>query len=285
MKSFVYALLYLTGVVRLASWLNRRRVAILCYHGVTKRSERSPRDPDGLFVREDRFARQLDYLKPRYHVISLEAYLKARHEGKQLPPYSVVLTFDDGYRNFLTVAARQLAARQMPASVFLITDRLREEDGLGQDLNWSEADDDRCLSWTEAQSLQQSQSIEFGSHTCSHPKLSTLMPAEAERELNASRLLVIGQLGRPYPPFAYPFGDYSEALARRANDLGYTCALTTDEGMNDENTDLFKLRRTLIGDADEKAAFAVRVSGILGWLKKGGSHEPGSKLSSGGANA
>ena len=45
--------------------------------------------------------------------------------------YSVVLTFDDGFRNFLTVAAPILAERKIPATVFLITDKASEE-GLKQ---------------------------------------------------------------------------------------------------------------------------------------------------------
>ena len=72
-------------------------------------------------------AANLDFLQRNYTVISLREYLHARNEGRSLGNYSVVLTFDDGFRNFLTVAAPMLAERKLPATVFLITDKASEE--------------------------------------------------------------------------------------------------------------------------------------------------------------
>jgi len=271
MKRFAFALLYRIGAARLAAWLNRRRVMILCYHGVTERQERSPSDPDGLHVRAARFASQLDYLRSRYHVISLEEYLSARSEGRELPPYSLILTFDDGYRNFMTAAAPQLRQRRLPATIFLITDRVRNGD-LGSTQrpeSWTASDDESFLSWDEAAELMRARAFQFGSHTCSHPKLTTLAPDEAERELRESQAQINEHLNLKHLTLAYPYGDYSDALARRARQLGYTCALTTDEGANDSRTDVFKLKRVLVGDDDDKAAFAARVSGLIGLLRRG----------------
>lgn len=267
MKNFAYSLLYALGLVRLAAWWNRRRVMILCYHGVTERAERSPLDPFGLQVRHERFTVHLDYLRRHYHVLSLSDYLKARREQSALPDYSVVLTFDDGYRNFLTAAAPRLAKSKMPASVFIITDRVRS-DGKQLEADWSESDDETYLSWEEAQELSGEQAIEFGSHTCSHRQLSQLSPDEAERELQASRGIIKAHLGKGALSLAYPYGAYSDAIIEQARALSYTCALTTDAGTNDLQTGLFALRRTLIGDDDDKASFAARVSGLTWWLSR-----------------
>jgi peptidoglycan/xylan/chitin deacetylase (PgdA/CDA1 family) len=267
MKNFAYSLLYAIGIVRLAAWWNRRRVMILCYHGVTERAERSPLDRFGLHVRHQHFTAHLDYLRRHNHVLSLADYLKARREQSALPNYSVVLTFDDGYRNFLTAAAPRLAESKMPASVFIITDRVRRDDK-ELDGNWSESDDETYLSWEEAQALLREQAIEFGSHTCSHSKLSQLSPEEAKRELEASQGIIKEHLGNGALPLAYPYGSYSDAIIEKAHALKYTCALTTDAGTNDLNTGLFALRRTLIGDNDDKASFAARVSGLTWWLSR-----------------
>ncbi|HLL73744.1 MAG TPA: hypothetical protein VK421_00490, partial [Pyrinomonadaceae bacterium] len=78
MKRRIFALLHRAGVTRLAAWLNRGRVVILCYHGVTARRGRRPDDPTGLHVRADRFEAQLDYLRRNYRVLSLGEYLAAR---------------------------------------------------------------------------------------------------------------------------------------------------------------------------------------------------------------
>lgn len=265
MKRVLFKLLYLTGIVRLVSWMNRRKVTILCYHGVTERSQRAENDP-GLQVQRDRFANQLEHLAQNYNVISLSEYLSARERGENLPAYTVVITFDDGYRNFLTVAAAELDKFRMPATMFLITERVREG-AQGLNGNWTPADDETCLSWEEVRKLLETQATEFGSHTCTHQKLSQLAAAEAQRELRESLAAVNANLATPAVPLAYPYGDYSEELAKQAKSLGYSCALTTDEGPNDPATDLFKLRRTLIGDDDDRYAFAARVSGLIALLR------------------
>src|SRR5215472_13090149 len=100
MKKFLFALLHATRVTSFAAWCNRKRTVFLCYHGVTKRPTRSREDPKGLHVNHRRFAAHLDSLNRRYHVISLRDYLLAQRQRRPLPEYSVVLTFDDGFRNF-----------------------------------------------------------------------------------------------------------------------------------------------------------------------------------------
>jgi peptidoglycan/xylan/chitin deacetylase (PgdA/CDA1 family) len=266
MKKRIFALLYAIGATRLVAWWNRQQVMILCYHGVTGREERNPQDLCGLHVCQHRFAAQLDYLQRRYHVISLQEYLAARRERRRLPPYSIVLTFDDGFRNFLTVAAPHLAERAMPVTVFLITDRVRAAHGSGRD--WSPSDDKEYLSWADVHALKREQEIEFGSHTCSHQALTTLDVEKAEREMRESHVQIVTRLKEESPSLAYPYGYYSNAVIERARALGYVCALTTDEGGNEPHTDLFALRRTLIGDDDDEPSYAARVSGLTCWLRK-----------------
>lgn len=268
MKTLVFTLLYLLGATRLMAWWNRRQVRILCYHGVTRRLDRILHNPHKLHVRYERFVAHLDHLQRRYRVISLGEYLAARREGRRLPDYSVILTFDDGYRNFLTVIAPCLAARAMPASVFLITNRLRQNGDPNMNGHWTPADDELCLSWTEAQKLGRQQRIEFGSHTCSHTELPSLPPQETVREIRDSYNTILTNTDNREVALAYPRGKYSKAIVEQARATGYACALTTDVGTNDMSNDLFTLRRILIGDDDDKAAFAVRVSGLAQWLKR-----------------
>jgi peptidoglycan/xylan/chitin deacetylase (PgdA/CDA1 family) len=272
MKQYLFSFLHLLGASRFAAWRNRRRVTILCYHGVTERKTRNPNDPTGLHIRRERFSRQLDYLKRNYNVVPLSKYISCRREGQSLPPYSVVLTFDDGYRNFFTVAAAELTRRQLPATVFLITDRMNSDsngDGV-----WTEADDERCLSWEEARSLRTQYGIEFGSHTCSHPKLTNINTEESQKEMTDSFKAVRAQLKSDGISLAYPYGDYSSSVAAAAEAVGYQSAVTTDEGPNEPDANLFTLRRTLIGDDDDDAAFAARVSGLIAWLRVGKASYP-----------
>ncbi|MDT7603721.1 MAG: hypothetical protein QOF61_1718 [Acidobacteriota bacterium] len=267
MKKVFFALLYAAGTTRIAAWWNRRRVIILCYHGVTERTERGSNDPHGIHVPRARFEAQLDYLRRRYRVIPFRDYLAARRDGLKLPHYSVVLTFDDGFRNFLTVAAPRLVERAMPASVFIITNNTAEGGDTKPGRRWSPADDWTYLSWAELATLAREQDIEIGSHTCSHTRLPTLSPQETEREMRDSYDAVRAHVGHKVPALSYPKGEYSAVLSRLARTIGYACAVTVDGGANDPaRTDPFALGRTLIGDEDDRAAFAVRVSGVRDWL-------------------
>jgi peptidoglycan/xylan/chitin deacetylase (PgdA/CDA1 family) len=284
-KNRLFAFLHASGLTRLAAWWNRKRVTILCYHGVTERGERGPDDPFGLHVRRARFVAQLDHLARYYRVVSLRDYLEAKRERRPLPDYSVVLTFDDGYRNILTVAAPCLSERGLPASIFLITDRVREKPSLDLDLAWAPGDDEAYLTWDEVGELERSQALEFGSHTRSHPKLSLLSKREMELELVESRAAITDHSGSGSVAFAYPYGDYSDSVVAEARAAGYICALTTDEGPNHLSEDLFTLRRTLIGDDDDVPAFAARVSGLAAWMGRAAAFlrksRPGSRQSVG----
>lgn len=270
MKNSLFALLHALGVVRIAAWCNRKRVMILCYHGVTEREPRGAPDPDGVHVGRERFEAHLDYLRRCYNVISLTQYLEARRARHPLPHNSVVITFDDGYRNFLTSALPALSARGMHATVFLVTACVRDTDDADAPRRWRPCDDRLLLSWAEARELEAGGRVEFGSHTCTHPDLSSLTPEEAERELCCSRRALDANLRRVVRAFAYPFGKHSPDLARQAQAAGYACALTDRGGGNDDGSDLFTLRRELIGAGDDVAAFAARVSGLRWWLYTAG---------------
>ena len=268
MKKFLFALFHAAGLTTFVAWWYRKRVVFLCYHGVTKLPARSPEDPKGLHVNAHRFAMHLDFLQRYYRIIPLREYIKAQHNGSSLPDYSLVLTFDDGFRNFLTVAAPMLAARNLPATVFLITDKAGEVSSNHLASTWTPEDDNRYLSWAEARILKQGQDIQFGSHTCSHSALLTLSTEDTDRELLHSYNDLVSNLTVETPTLSYPKGQYSTLLANEARKVGYACAVTTDRGPNEIDHDLFTLGRTLIGDNDDEASFAVRVSGLRWWLVK-----------------
>ena len=271
MKKLLFAALHCLRITRFAAWWNRRRVVFLCYHGVTRSPAPRPSDPHGLHVYHERFARQLAFLRRNYNLISLDNYLAAAGEGRQLPDYSLVVTFDDGFRNFLTVAAPMLAERNIPATVFVITDYAAGEPSGLRAAEWTPTDDQRYVSWDEIRQLKEKYGFGFGSHTCSHSRLLTLTPLEAERELAHSFSDLRTQLNLTQPSLSYPKGEYSEMLAADARKLGYACAVTTDRGINELSHDRFTLGRSLIGDHDDEASFAVRVSGLRWWLARAAS--------------
>jgi peptidoglycan/xylan/chitin deacetylase (PgdA/CDA1 family) len=136
---------------------------------------------------------------------------------------------------------------------------------------------DRVLTWDEVREMQK-QGIDFGAHTVTHPMLRGLSAEEAEWEIRASKEEIERETGRPVAAFAYPYGTRREvdeqavAIARRS---GYRTALTL-EGRKDDQKDLFRLDRRMVGDelcSDwrgryAEAVFACSVSGVFDLLKR-----------------
>lgn len=92
------------------------RLAILSYHNVEGTWAFPAAGGAGLRG----FRQQLDWLGRHMHVVGLGDALAAIRRGDALPKRSVAITFDDGYRDNLDLAAAELRARAMPATFFLV---------------------------------------------------------------------------------------------------------------------------------------------------------------------
>ncbi len=108
------------GVFRMVAnsrW-RHRRLLILCYHGLSVKDEHEWRS---LFVPPAFFRRRLETLaRGGYHVLPLGAAVRMLGEGA-LPPKSVAITFDDGYRDFHQHAFPLLREFGFPATVYQAT--------------------------------------------------------------------------------------------------------------------------------------------------------------------
>lgn len=132
----------------------------------------------------------------------------------------VVLTFDDGFRDFYTDAWPILEEHQFTATVYLPTAYIGDNPRQfkGRD----------CLTWANIEELHQA-GIEFGSHTVNHPKLVDLAPAQVEAELRDSKSAIEDHLGHPVDAFCYPyaFPSQNQAFVQQLTDTLVTCGYTT----------------------------------------------------------
>ncbi|MFZ0322132.1 MAG: polysaccharide deacetylase family protein [Candidatus Sulfotelmatobacter sp.] len=97
----------------------QRRLLILCYHGISIEDEHLWRPR--LFVEQRKLEQRFEYLKKgNFSVLPLGDALQRMRMGN-LPPRTVVLTFDDGTYDFFRQAYPLLKAYGFPATVYQTT--------------------------------------------------------------------------------------------------------------------------------------------------------------------
>ncbi len=131
-KDLAAWVLCVSGVAAFSRWRNRKRLAILMFHGI----EQQPLSPACWHVLDvDTFRRELDYVRRHFRVLPLEEALQ-RLEAGTLPNRAATLTFDDGTRNLATNAAPALHDFGLPAAVFLATGPMGTDWALWPDRLW-----------------------------------------------------------------------------------------------------------------------------------------------------
>lgn len=107
------------GLFRLARALTRRDLRILCYHGFASADEASFRPQ--LFIRPATFRSRLERLRSGgYRILPLGEALEAMDAGR-LPDDAVVITVDDGFHNFRSLAFGILREYAFPSTVYVTT--------------------------------------------------------------------------------------------------------------------------------------------------------------------
>jgi len=94
---------------------------VLTYHRVAAVEKQPLLDPRSISASPEAFAEQIEYLKKNYAVLSMEALLDAIAKDRPLPHRAVLVTFDDGYRDFAENAWPILKALRLPVTVFVPT--------------------------------------------------------------------------------------------------------------------------------------------------------------------
>jgi peptidoglycan/xylan/chitin deacetylase (PgdA/CDA1 family) len=126
MKSLLYRIPGSSALSRIAARANRGAPVVLAFHGVTSEAPGNLCNYQGKHLYLPIFERFMEHLRERYAPVRLS---RIAHwlEGKTvLPEGAVAVTFDDGYRNVLTNAVPVLNRLEIPASVYVVSDFVKE---------------------------------------------------------------------------------------------------------------------------------------------------------------
>jgi peptidoglycan/xylan/chitin deacetylase (PgdA/CDA1 family) len=213
------------------------------------------------------FEEQMRFLATKCNVISLDQLVDCFSGKGSLPDNPVVITLDDGLANNYTTAYPILKKYDLPATVFVIPNRVAPCEIPRTDE--SRPDDRRYMVWDQIREMSHDR-ISVGAHTISHRSLPTLTLEEVRHELLESKARLEQQLGQPVKFFSYPYGafrDLNKDIMRMVADSGYACAVTSLSGTNGRNTNLYALRRTEIEMNDGMYVFSKAMAGALdNWI-------------------
>jgi peptidoglycan/xylan/chitin deacetylase (PgdA/CDA1 family) len=277
-RSTVFALLRFSGLPLLIREMwQRDKVTMVVYHALEA-------------VRADvHFAA----LRSRYNVISLADFLAARSQTtRRLPAKALIITFDDGHKSnhgLLPVIQRHA----IPVTIFLCSGivgthrhywwmhtkdsgeaqtlkALPDEQRVQALLQKGHADSreyDTRQALSRAEIAEMKSAVDFQSHTVFHPILPACSVERARREIVESKEALETEHGLKIYALAYPNGDYSDREAGLLRDAGYAFGLTSDAGVNDSETDAYRLRRVSLPDDAGINEVIVKTSGLWALLK------------------
>ena len=224
---------------------------MLGYHGV---SDRWPAD---LAVTPDQLRTQLEtLLEHGYHPTTLNGAAVSER-----PQRALVVTFDDGYRSVHSLAFPILRELGVPGTLFVVTGFAGGTEpmtwaGIDRWLGTPYEEELMPLTWDEIRSLAEA-GWDIGSHTRTHPRLTTLDDDALASELADSRADLEAALGR-CSSLAYPYGIRDARVVRAAREAGYLTAVTLPERIT--RSGRLEWPRVGVYNPDGRVRFQLKVS-------------------------
>lgn len=224
-------------------------VPILTYHRFAPKGQHC----DRLAVDERSFAKQLAYLRDNHYSVISFSQLADFIDGKSaIPPKSVILTIDDGYRSAYDIAYPVLRRFAQRATVFVYSDFVGAAAG---------------LTWAQMKEMVASKLIDIQPHSKTHSDLTIRLEGESEKaylerireEVRHPSRAIERHLGLPIHTFSYPYGAENDTVLAIVEAAGFRLGTTVTRGSNPSFAHPLALRRTQIYCDDDIKTFAKRL--------------------------
>ncbi len=182
-------------------------LTVLCYHKVGPESE------EGRFINVEprRLRSHVRFWKRRGCEI-----IAARDLANAWPRKAVCFTFDDAYVSTLTHGLEVLTSEGVTASIYAVSEKV------GKTSDWDGNRARPLADWDLLRNAQ-SEGIEIGNHSATHPKFAQLTLDEQIREIQQCQERLESEGLRP-GSFCFPYGslkpDSEEALTRAGQRVG-----------------------------------------------------------------
>jgi peptidoglycan/xylan/chitin deacetylase (PgdA/CDA1 family) len=232
---------------------------ILAYHGIIADKERSAYS--GYALIESQFESQMRFLYDHgYSCLNLKDLFRSSPTEEK----AFVLTFDDGFEDFYSLAYPILRKYGFVATNFLVTDLI------GKGSNYRNEMGTPRMTWEQIKALS-AEGFSFGSHTCSHSRLPDLSAEQIKHELEVSKESLEAGLGQDAPYLAYPYGESNPAIRKISAQAGYQAAF----GVNTGEPGHFNLWRIEIHSNDSMRTYILKLTRwynyyikLRGWVRE-----------------
>jgi peptidoglycan/xylan/chitin deacetylase (PgdA/CDA1 family) len=122
----------------------------------------------------------------------------------------------------------------------------------------------RPCSWSELREMAESGLVDIGSHTVSHPIMSSITDDESWQELVRSRREIESGVGRQVTCFCFPNGmaeDFRASQARQVANAGYSCSVVAEFGLVARGGSPYEIPRIGMGQKSDVFEIAKYLDG------------------------
>lgn len=185
----------------------------------------------------------------------------------ELPRKPVIITFDDGYRDFYELGYPLLKEYGMRAVIFTLGDRSITENIWDDPAEVTPAP---LMSDEEIKELHDF-GFEIGAHTFTHPKLTELPKEELYKEIYQSKIVLEHLLGEEVITFCYPYGLQNTPVRNMVRNCGFDFACSVYTGPFKFGNSFLNIRRITIKNGMGSLNFAIRMLTPYEYIELGGS--------------
>ena len=255
----------------------KNQARILTYHCVSEfpREREIPYDN----VSPDQFTTHMHILKKElFNVMPLGDLVHILETNRNIPPKTIVITFDDGYKNNYLNALPVLEEAGFKAAFFVIAGELGKNEPF-RHLLWDKAARDRFRSNPESRLPMNAAEIcelhkkghEIGSHGLTHRSIGNLPHPECIQEIIRSKEILEKAIAERVSLFSYPFGaksynDFNKRTSDMLRKSGFKAASTSEIGAVTLRTGLYELARIPVRETDTPFRFRQKLSGAFEWV-------------------
>lgn len=220
------------------------RVPILMYHYIEYVTDTRDTIRQSLDIRPITFEDQLKTLiNANYTFLTASEFADILAGKRNMPTNPILLTFDDGYRDFYTDAYPLLKKYHVNATAYIISGVLDKPNYM---FNW------------QVREIASDGLVEIAAHTVHHLWLKGLPPAKVQEEIFGSKAQLEKLIGKPVVSFAYPYGAFDSGTIALVQQAGFTSAVSTLPGITQGQENKFYLFRLRPGGATGNV--------LLSWL-------------------